>query len=111
MKKYLLILAVSVMILSCFFGKTLVVASGEEKNVSLNRYYTSITVKNGDSLWSIAETYNKGSGMEIRKYIDEVRKMNHLATDSIKAGDSLVIVYFAEAPNPHIVLHNNLKSE
>lgn len=98
MKKYLLILVVSVMVLSCLFGKTLVVASGEEKGPVYNRYYTNIEVQKGDSLWSIAEAYNKNSGMEIREYISEIRRMNHMVSDEIKAGDALMIVYFSETP-------------
>ena len=49
-------------------------------------------------LWSIAKTYNQHSGMEIREYIREVKQMNGMISDSIEAGDSLTIVYFAQAP-------------
>ena len=36
--------------------------------------------------------------MEIREYIREVKQMNGMISDSIEAGDSLTIVYFAQAP-------------
>jgi len=98
MKKTLLVLIVSVIVLSCFFGKTLVMASGEEKGPVYDRYYTSIEVKRGDSLWSIAKTYNKNSGMKIQAYINEIKKINNLSTDTIETGDLLTIVYFAESP-------------
>lgn len=98
MKKYLFMLVIFVMVLSCFFGKTLVMASEEESNAVYERYYTDIEVKKGDTLWSIAKTYNKNSDMEIREYIREVKRMNQMITDDIDAGDSLTIVYFAERP-------------
>lgn len=100
MKKYLLVMAVFVMIMSCFFGKTLVMASAEGSEPAACRYYTNIEVKRGDSLWSIAETYYENSGMSIKEYIKELKAMNGMASDHIKAGDSLTIVYFADEPVP-----------
>jgi len=98
MKKYLMVLIISVMVLSCFFGKTLIMASGEESEPVYDRYYTNIEIQKGDSLWSIAKKYNKNSGMEIREYIDEIRQINGLTNDRIANGDSLTIIYFAESP-------------
>lgn len=98
MKKYFVMLVLFVAVLSCFFGKTLVMASEEENKVVYERYYTDIEIEKGDTLWSIAKTYNQHSGMEIREYIREVKQMNGMISDSIKAGDSLTIVYFAQAP-------------
>ena len=98
MKKYFVMLVLFVMVLSCFFGKTLVMASEEEHQAVYERYYTDIEIEKGDTLWSIAKTYNKNSGMEIREYIREVKQMNRMISDNIEAGDSLTIVYFAEAP-------------
>ena len=101
MKKYLVMLFVCVMVLSCFFGKTLVMASVEESSANYERYYTDIEIQSGDTLWSIAKTYNKNSGMEIREYIHELKQMNQMISDDIAAGDSLTIVYFAERPMIH----------
>lgn len=99
MKKYLIIFAVMAMVLSCLLGETLVTASGEEReSVIYDRYYMNIEIQPGDSLWSIAEQYNKNSGMEIREYIKEIKQMNHLASDKIKSGDTLAVVYFADTP-------------
>ena len=98
MKKYLVMLFVSIMVLSCFFGKTLVMANDEESGAVYERFYTDIEIEQGDTLWSIAKTYNKNSGMEIREYIQELKHMNQMISDDINAGDSLTIVYFAERP-------------
>lgn len=98
MKRYLLVLIMFVMILSCLFGKTLVLASGEEREPVYSRYYTNIEVQKGDSLWSIAKCYNKNSGIEIREYIREVKEINHLVSDDIDAGDCLTVIYFSETP-------------
>ena len=44
MKKYLIALVMIVMIMSCFFGKTLVMANEESDDTVYNRYYTTIEV-------------------------------------------------------------------
>ena len=98
MKKYLAMLILFVMVLSCFFGKTLVMASEEENDIKYERYYTDIEVKEGDTLWSIAKVYNKNSCLEIREYIRIVKQMNGMVSDRIDAGDYLTIVYFSDAP-------------
>ena len=98
MKKYLFLFAASIMILSCLLGKTLVTASGEERESGSDRYYTNIEIRPGDSLWSIAERYRANSGMEVRQYISELKEINGLVSDSIEAGDSLTVVYYARQP-------------
>ena len=47
MKKYLIALVMIVMIMSCFFGKTLVMANEDEDDAVYNRYYTTIEVEKG----------------------------------------------------------------
>lgn len=98
MKKYLFLFAASIMILSCLLGKTLVTASGEERESGYDRYYTNIEIRPGDSLWSIAERYRANSGMEVRQYISELKEINGLVSDSIEVGDSLTVVYYARQP-------------
>lgn len=95
MKKYLFLFAVSVMILSCLLGRTLVTASGEERESGYNRYYTNVEIRQGDTLWSIAERYRANSGMEIRQYVSELKEINGLVSDSIEAGDSITVVYYS----------------
>lgn len=60
------------------------------------KYYTSITVNTGDTLWNIADEYidydfykNKNS------YISEVKLINHLEEDTISAGQTLVVPYYS----------------
>ena len=36
--------------------------------------------------------------MEIRQYISELKEINGLVSDSIEAGDSLTVVYYARQP-------------
>ena len=65
--------------LSGFFGRTLVSAYAEEEYIKpVKRYYTSIQLQAGDSLWDIAEEYMDGSGYSKKEYVEVLKRMNGL---------------------------------
>lgn len=59
------------------------------------KYYTSIEVKYGESLWTIAEEYASEEYDSINDYIYEVMKINHLKEENISAGQFLIIPYYS----------------
>ena len=59
------------------------------------KYYTSIQIAYGDSLWSIAEEYRTAEYADIYSYIEEVMEINHLSSDRLQAGDKLCIPYYS----------------
>lgn len=59
------------------------------------KYYTSVSVKYGETLWSLAETYGKSQYESPEAYIKEVMYINHLKNDEIAAGQYLVIPYYS----------------
>ena len=60
------------------------------------KYYTSITVETGDSLWNLAEEYADEAHYEdLEGYISEVCSINHLAdADDVAAGQMLILPYY-----------------
>lgn len=52
--------------------------------------YEAITVKRGDTLWSIAENYNKRG--DIRKYIYDIMILNNLEDCEIIEGMELKVI-------------------
>lgn len=69
-----------------------------EKNC--HKYYTSIAVENGDTLWQIASEYMEVEYTSlkyssIQEYINEIRSLNHLIDDKITAGEYLTIPYYS----------------
>ena len=85
-----------VLVLSGVFGRNMVNASAieTEGQKEYKKYYTSILLEEGDSLWSIAREYSRGSGREISDYIREIRQINRLSGDIIHAGNYLTVVYY-----------------
>ncbi len=59
------------------------------------KYYTSIEVHYGDSLWSIAEEHLGCKYASATDYIDEVMQINHLKDDTLIAGQYLIIPYYS----------------
>lgn len=59
------------------------------------KYYTSITVADGDTLWTIANKYMGNHYDSANDYIEEVVNMNSLTNETIYAGQHLVIPYYS----------------
>lgn len=58
------------------------------------KYYKSVLIDSGDTLWSIAAE-NKTSGMDTEDVVEEIKKMNGLRSDSITAGNYLIVPYYS----------------
>lgn len=60
------------------------------------KYYKSITVKDGDTLWNYAEQYGDSFHYDSnQEYIDEVIKMNALTDGEIISGQHIIIPYYS----------------
>ena len=88
-------LAAFLMILSLGFSVLLLGGnSADARPEATEKYYTSVTVQAGDTLWSIAEQYAPEYS-DIRAYVDQLIRINRLHnTESLRPGQSLVIVYY-----------------
>ena len=55
--------------------------------------YTSRLIEPGDSLWSIAEETITDRYGSVSEYVEALKVMNHLDSDTIHAGQYLMIAY------------------
>ena len=92
----LAVAATLVLMIFVFSYHTLIsAASTNTDNVSY-KYFTSIQVEAGDTLWSIAEEYaDEDHYASNKEYINEVKMMNKLKNDDIVSGQYLVIPYYS----------------
>ena len=93
----LVLLAVCMLFLGVYIGSSRV-AQVEAKTADWNieKYYTSILVEEGDTLWSIADEYMTSEYEDRDSFMDEVREMNHLTGSIIHAGSTLLIPYYTD---------------
>ena len=60
------------------------------------KYYKSITVQEGDTLWNYAEQYGNSEYYENNQsYINEVIKMNALTDTEITSGQCIILPYYS----------------
>ncbi|MDE5695853.1 MAG: LysM peptidoglycan-binding domain-containing protein [Lachnospiraceae bacterium] len=60
------------------------------------KYYKSIEISKGDTLWSIAnDNFDSAHYKNIHEYVTEVKKLNSLTSDNIVAGSHVIVPYYA----------------
>ena len=90
-------LFVSLLILgfSVFYNARYVDAhSNVTSDEELTKYYKTIEVNSGDTLWDIADQYMDDHYDNIYIYINELKSINGLDSDNIQDGQFLTIFYY-----------------
>lgn len=59
------------------------------------KYFKSIEVQSGDTLWSIAEANKDEHYISTAQYIKEVKSMNSLSNNTITTGQHIMIPYYS----------------
>lgn len=95
------IIAVTACVLA-FCGFVSYAKEKQETEEELYKYFTSVEIQPGDSLWSIAESQlsqmDVECGCSVEEYIEELRQMNGLTGDTIYAGRYLTVFYYRDTP-------------
>lgn len=96
LKKLSLCLAAFILVagLSIALGSNLVDAHDTTSGDTEYKYYKSIELVYGDTLWDIAEEYMNDDYDSIYDYIDELKAINGLESDDIHASRYLTVIYY-----------------
>ena len=93
----LAIAIILVVALGILLGSSINALASSEKDISsYNKYYVSIRVESGDTLWTIADEYVEGFNLSKSDYIAEVCQINSISEDNIHAGDYIVVPYYSQ---------------
>lgn len=88
------VIILAIIIFAVIFGGVIIRRNVAAASVGQKtRYYTSVQLRSGDSLWSIADRYCP-DGVEIRSYIEELRRLNGIENDRALSSDSYISVYY-----------------
>lgn len=95
-RKNILLVAVTlclVFILSFVANGFLSNAKNDHSDISV-KYYKSIMVERGDTLWSIATEHTDTSTTTV-DLVNEIKQLNNLHGDTITCGSYLIIPYYS----------------
>lgn len=82
---------------TCFFGFKAKAQSNKEEVFC--KYYKSVAVTQGDTLWNYAKDYADSSFYgSYDSYISEVMDINHLKNDKIVCGQHIILPYYSSRP-------------
>ena len=96
MKKRFVLVLIMMICLTMFSGGILAYAKERETSQpTYYKYYTSICVEAGDTLWGIADRYLSEQTGSHEDYIREVMQMNGLKSTDIRVGDKLTVFYYS----------------
>lgn len=98
-KKLLLCLTAVVIIagLSVGLGSNFASAQDDtEHPVNGQRYYKSIVLESGDTLWDIAEEFHLSERETVSEYVEDLMVLNNLDTDMIHEGQFLTVIYYED---------------
>lgn len=95
-----IVLLISSLILLCFITISFMYfkSAAHENRFSDNKLYRSVQIEKGDSLWSIANRYMTEDYANIDQYMDELRNLNNLESDTLIEGNYLSVVCASENP-------------
>lgn len=98
LRKHILTLVLTfVLVITCSMMFFTVKTKAQNRDEAVcYKYYKSITVSRGDSLWIYAAEYADEDHYDsYQNYIDEVLQMNELSSESITAGQHLIVPYYS----------------
>ena len=65
-----------------------------------NKYFTNIIIDKGDTLWDVASEYMDDEHYDsIYDYMNELRSMNNLKSDTLYEGQNFIVTYYAVSAN------------
>lgn len=92
----LLILSVVLALFLAFFIFSFSTQASDKEHQPSYKYFKSIQISAGDTLWSIAEdNMDAAHYVHTSDYVAEVKKMNSLKSDTIIAGSYLIVPYYS----------------
>lgn len=94
---FLIATAVMILVLAVTAGSFLSKANDSESNNPSYKYFSSVQITPGASLYSIAEENMSGHYTSVEDYMEEVMHINALEEETIHAGQYLIVPYYSEA--------------
>lgn len=91
---YSVLIGALILLIFCMGLGTFIASAHENtEDTIVYKYYKSIQIQPGDTLWDIAEDTMTSEYESTAEYVGVLKKMNNLTSDDIQAGQYLTVAY------------------
>ena len=96
-QQHMIALFVFTLLIAFFLiGNSIITFAGAKSNQDLHKYYTSVQLQKGDSLWSLASEYAPKDVVSRKQFINEVCRINGISeNNTLHSGDYLIVSYYS----------------
>lgn len=95
-KRLIVVICIIVISLGILLGSSISAFASAREKARIHKYYTSIQLRQGDSLWELAGEYASTDQSE-QEFIDEVCEVNGISESNIlHSGQYLVVPYYSD---------------
>lgn len=95
-KRVIVLVCVLVIFAVILIGNSIITFAGSRAEQPVHKYYTSVQLQKGDSLWSLADQYAVSDRTSRAQFIDEVCELNGISEDNtLHSGEYLVVSYYS----------------
>lgn len=95
-KRLIVVISIIVVSLGILLGSSISAFASAWEKAQLHKYYTSVQLRQGDSLWKLAGEYASTDQSE-QEFIDEVCEVNGISeSNTLHSGQYLVVPYYSE---------------
>lgn len=93
---YIIVMTICLVIaVAVTYGSFISIAKSNQPEEKVYKYYTSIQIQSGDTLWELANDYISAEYTSVNDYIKEVKQLNSLKNDNIHEGQYLTVPYYS----------------
>ena len=95
-KRLIVVIGIIVISLGILLGSSISAFASAREKARIHKYYTSIQLRQGDSLWELAGDYASTDQSE-QEFIDEVCEVNGISESNIlHSGQYVVVPYYSD---------------
>lgn len=88
----LIIIVTMILVTATVICCSLLTSASEETILHDDKYYSSIQIQDADTLWGLAQEYNTDDSISTKDYIDLIKRVNGLQSDTIYSGQYIIVM-------------------
>ena len=95
-KRMIAIVIIIIVSLGILLGTGINALASANEPKTLYKYYKSICIEEGDTLWDIAGEYVENTNMDRTDYIQEICELKSIYEHEIHAGQYIIVAYYSD---------------